>query len=87
MKTTTSTKFTLMGALLVGVAIGVLCQRWPRAGKPVLAGVGLLQTIPSLALLVLLMPIVAALGYRSVGEGSVTSAVDIGTPAISAFDR
>ena len=35
--------------------------------------VGLLQTIPSLALLVLLLPLVAALGYRSIGEGSVTA--------------
>jgi osmoprotectant transport system permease protein len=41
----------------------------------VLTGVGLLQSIPSLALLVLLMPLVAALGYRSVGEGSVTALV------------
>ena len=38
-----------------------------------LALVGLLQTIPSLALLVMLLPLVAALGYLSIGEGSVTA--------------
>ncbi len=40
-----------------------------------MAGVGLLQTIPSLALLVLLLPVVAALGYQSIGEGSVTAVI------------
>ncbi len=64
---------SLLPAIVVGVALGIICQRRPRAGRFVLAGVGLLQTIPSLALLVLLLPIVAALGYRSVGEGSVTA--------------
>ncbi len=64
---------SLLPAIVVGIAIGVWCQRYPRPGGIVLAGVGLLQTIPSLALLVLLMPLVAALGYRSVGEGSVTA--------------
>ncbi|REK05563.1 MAG: ABC transporter permease subunit [Planctomycetota bacterium] len=66
---------SLLPAIVVGAAIGIACQRWPRPGKFVLAGVGLLQTIPSLALLVLLMPVVAALGYRSVGEGSMTAVV------------
>jgi osmoprotectant transport system permease protein len=64
---------SLLPAIVVGVALGILCQRNPRTGRVVLAAVGLLQTIPSLALLVLLLPIVAALGYRSIGEGSVTA--------------
>jgi osmoprotectant transport system permease protein len=64
---------SLLPAIVVGVALGILCQRSPRVGRVVLAAVGLLQTIPSLALLVLLLPIVAALGYRSIGEGSVTA--------------
>ena len=64
---------SLLPAIVVGVALGVLCQRRPRTGRLVLASVGLLQTIPSLALLVLLLPVVAALGYRSIGEGSVTA--------------
>ncbi len=64
---------SLLPAIVVGVALGVFCQRWPRSGGVVMAGVGLLQTIPSLALLVLLLPLVAALGYQSIGEGSVTA--------------
>jgi osmoprotectant transport system permease protein len=64
---------SLLPAIVVGVALGVLCQRRPRTGRVVLASVGLLQTIPSLALLVMLLPVVAALGYRSIGEGSITA--------------
>jgi osmoprotectant transport system substrate-binding protein/osmoprotectant transport system permease protein len=66
---------SLLPAIVVGVALGVVCQRRKQTGRVVLASVGLLQTIPSLALLVLLLPLVAALGYRSVGEGSVTAVV------------
>lgn len=64
---------SLLPAIVVGIALGVYCQRFPRSGGIVMAGVGLLQTIPSLALLVLLLPVVAWLGYRSIGEGSVTA--------------
>jgi osmoprotectant transport system permease protein len=66
---------SLLPAIVVGVALGIVCQRRPRMGRIVLASVGLLQTIPSLALLVLLLPLVAALGYRSIGEGSITAVV------------
>lgn len=66
---------SLLPAIVVGVALGIFCQRRPRLGRGVLAAVGLLQTIPSLALLVLLLPPVAALGFRSIGEGSVTAVV------------
>ncbi|MBI2823332.1 MAG: ABC transporter permease subunit [Planctomycetia bacterium] len=64
---------SLLPAIVVGIALGIFCQRRPRAGRFVLPAVGLLQTIPSLALLVLLLPLVAALGYHSIGEGSVTA--------------
>ena len=64
---------SLLPAIVVGVALGIFCQRRRRIGRLVLAAVGLLQTIPSLALLVLLLPLVSALGYRSIGEGSVTA--------------
>jgi len=66
---------SLLPAIVVGVVLGIFCQRWPRSGRVVMAVVGLLQTIPSLALLVLLLPLVAALGYRSIGEGSVTAVI------------
>ena len=64
---------SLLPAIVVGVALGILCQRRPRTGRLVLASVGLLQTIPSLALLVLLLPLIAAIGYRTIGEGSLTA--------------
>jgi osmoprotectant transport system permease protein len=48
---------SLLPAIVVGVALGIFCQRFPRAGRGVLAGVGLLQTIPSLALLVFMIPL------------------------------
>lgn len=66
---------SLLPAIVVGVALGIFCQRRRRIGRVVLAAVGLLQTIPSLALLVLLLPVVAALGYASIGEGSVTAVI------------
>lgn len=66
---------SLLPAIVAGVALGVFCQRRPRAGSVILTGVGLLQTIPSLALLVLLLPILGALGYRTIGEGSLTAVV------------
>ena len=66
---------SLLPAIVVGVALGVFCQRYRRGGRVVLAGVGLLQTIPSLALLVLLLPVMAALGLPSIGEGSITAVV------------
>jgi osmoprotectant transport system permease protein len=66
---------SLLPAIVAGVLLGVFCQRFRRSGRAVMAGVGLLQTIPALALLVLLLPIVAALGYPSIGEGSITAVV------------
>lgn len=66
---------SLLPAIVAGTALGIFCQRFRRMGRVVLAVVGLLQTIPSLALLVLLMPVVGALGYASVGEGSVTAVI------------
>ncbi len=66
---------SLLPAIVVGIALGIFCQRFASLGKIVLATVGLLQTIPSLALLVMLLPVVSALGYRSIGEGSVTAVI------------
>ncbi len=47
---------SLFAALAVSLPLGVLAARRPRLGQGVLAAAGLLQTIPSLALLVLLIP-------------------------------
>jgi osmoprotectant transport system permease protein len=44
-------------SLLVAVPLGVLAARRRRVGQAVLAAVGVVQTIPSLALLVLMIPL------------------------------
>jgi osmoprotectant transport system permease protein len=48
---------SLSAAILVGIPLGVLAERRRRLGQAVLATAGLVQTIPSLALLVLLIPL------------------------------
>lgn len=48
---------SLLVAILVGVPLGVLATRSPLIAGAVLSSAGLLQTIPSLALLALLIPI------------------------------
>jgi osmoprotectant transport system substrate-binding protein/osmoprotectant transport system permease protein len=44
-------------SLMVAVPLGVIAARRRRVGQVVLAGVGVVQTIPSLALLVLMIPL------------------------------
>jgi osmoprotectant transport system permease protein len=48
---------SLVAALAVALPLGVLAARRPRLGQIVLTAVGVVQTIPSLALLVLLVPL------------------------------
>jgi osmoprotectant transport system permease protein len=48
---------SLAAALIIAVPLGVLAARRPRAGQAVLGFVGLVQTIPSLALLVFMIPL------------------------------
>ncbi|MFY3742511.1 glycine betaine ABC transporter substrate-binding protein [Anaeromyxobacter sp. Red801] len=47
----------LTGAILVAVPLGILAARRPRLGRLVLALVGVVQTVPSLALLVFMIPL------------------------------
>ncbi len=47
----------LLGAVLVSVPLGVFAARRPRLGQGILGVVGVLQTIPSLALLVVMIPL------------------------------
>ena len=49
--------WSLLAAILVGVPLGVVAARRARLGQVVLGVVGLLQTIPSLALLVFMIPL------------------------------
>jgi osmoprotectant transport system permease protein len=48
---------SLLAALLCALPLGVLAARRPRLGEIVLAAVGVVQTIPSLALLVFMIPL------------------------------
>jgi osmoprotectant transport system permease protein len=57
---------SLLAAVIVAVPLGVVAARRPRVGRVVLAGAGVLQTIPSLALLLIMIPIMMWL----VGQGT-----------------
>jgi osmoprotectant transport system permease protein len=48
---------SLLGAVIVGLPLGVLAARRRRLGQLILGATGLLQTIPSLALLVFMIPL------------------------------
>ena len=64
---------SLLPAILFGVPLGVFAAKRRRLGQVVLMATGVVQTIPSLALLVMLMPVAAWLGLGSVGVGSSTA--------------
>src|SRR5437870_13710989 len=44
-------------AVLIGIPLGILITRWPKLNKPVLGGANIIQTVPSLALFGLLLPV------------------------------
>jgi len=48
---------SLLLAIVVAVPMGVAAAKGPRLGQAILGGVGVLQTIPSLALLVFMIPL------------------------------
>ena len=48
---------SVTAAILLAVPLGILAARWKKLGQGVLAGVGILQTIPSLVLFVVLIPV------------------------------
>jgi osmoprotectant transport system permease protein len=50
------TLLSLIAAILVAVPFGILLHRFPRFSKPLLYLTGILQTIPSIALLALMIP-------------------------------
>ena len=53
---------SLVLACLVGVPLGVLAAHAPRLRQPVLALIGMLQTVPSLALLAIMIPLLGMIG-------------------------
>jgi osmoprotectant transport system permease protein len=66
---------SLIPAILVAIPLGIGAQRYPKFGQLILAITGLIQTIPALALLVMLIPVAAALGLSSLGSGSETAII------------
>jgi osmoprotectant transport system permease protein len=48
---------SVLGAVAIGVPLGILAVRRPRMGQLELVGVGVLQTIPALALLCFMIPL------------------------------
>ncbi|MSP59079.1 MAG: ABC transporter permease subunit [Myxococcales bacterium] len=48
---------SLGAAILFAIPLGILASRRPRLGRLILAGTGIVQTIPSLALLVFMIPL------------------------------
>ena len=57
---------SLSAAILLSIPAGVIAARRPRAGQVILACVGLLQTIPSLALFVFMIPLLGIGGPPAV---------------------
>ena len=53
---------SLAAAVVVGVPLGIWAHRSPAAARPILATVGLIQTVPSLALLAFLIPLLGTIG-------------------------
>jgi len=47
---------SLGGAILAAVPLGIGAYRWSRLGAPILSAVGILQTVPALALFVFMIP-------------------------------
>ncbi|NIL98055.1 MAG: ABC transporter permease subunit [Planctomycetales bacterium] len=66
---------SLIPAILVAIPLGIWAARQPATGQIILATVGVVQTIPALALLVMLMTPVNLLGLSSLGDGSITAVV------------
>ena len=66
-------RLSFLLAVLFGIPLGITAAKVSGIGGLILGSVGILQTIPALALLVLLIEPVAALGLRSVGSGSAAA--------------
>jgi osmoprotectant transport system permease protein len=64
---------SLIPAIMIAIALGIWAAKSPRTGQLILGAVSVVQTIPALALLVLLMPPISFLGLSSVGLGSATA--------------
>jgi osmoprotectant transport system permease protein len=76
---------SLIAAVIVGLPLGILCHRVPRLRPPVLGTLGVIQTIPGIALFGILMaplgalaarvPAAAALGVSGIGAAPAVVAL------------
>jgi osmoprotectant transport system permease protein len=66
---------SLLAAVLVAVPLGVLAARRPTLGRGILAVAGVLQTIPSLALLLFMIPVLMWLVGRGTGAPPAVAAL------------
>jgi len=66
---------SLATAVLVAIPLGVLAARRPVLGQGVLAAAGVLQTIPSLALLLFMIPVMKAVFDRGTGAYPAVAAL------------
>ena len=53
--------------IIFSLPLGILTARWRRLEQILLAIASVIQTIPSLALLAIIVPVLAALGAPSIG--------------------
>jgi osmoprotectant transport system permease protein len=54
---------SLLAAVIIAVPLGVWAYQWPRLGHVILSVVGIIQTLPSMAVLVLLLPLLG-IGWK-----------------------
>ncbi len=66
---------SLLVAVLVSVPLGVFAARRPRIGRVVLLATGVLQTVPSLALLLFMIPVMKFLLGRGTGAPPAIAAL------------
>ena len=66
---------SLLAAVLVGVPLGIIAARQPRLGRAVFAVTGILQTIPSLALLLFMIPVMMWLVGKGTGAPPAIAAL------------
>jgi osmoprotectant transport system permease protein len=53
---------SLAASVLIGIPLGIVAARRPRLGSAILGVTGVLQTVPSLALLAILIPLTGSIG-------------------------
>jgi osmoprotectant transport system permease protein len=57
----------LLAGMLIAVPAGILVSQWRRLEGPVLGLAGVIQTIPALALLAVMVPLLSGLGLPGIG--------------------